>query len=89
MYNVAQGAPCTASTETSVCRLAVDGGLYAYGSAWISRGEGVDAWLKLDFGGSFKVSAGRVQQRYASASRVKDMELTFSDDSKQQVHSHS
>ncbi len=46
---------------------------------WASLGEGVGAWLHVDFNDIYRLQHVRLMQRYHNAERFKDVQLTFSD----------
>ena len=85
------GSTCTASSEYNdpdfACENAIDGDINPFntGSEWASNGQGVGAWIQINFPGTYQIVSIGFLPRCAQDMQITSVEATFSDSSRELV----
>ncbi len=79
------GATCTASSHYDanfVCHRALDGNMH---TTWATRHTGVGSYIKIMFDQNYTIDRIRLMQRVSSLEKSKEIQLSFSDGTTQNV----
>ena len=80
------GGSCKgASSRNTTCNMVTDGGLLAYDSSWMPDTSDANPWIDLQFDDTYTILGVRVMQNLDKKGQYKELQLTFSDGSTQQV----
>ena len=85
---VSNGGTCIGASSTYKnykCDNAIDGGTTPMEHVWVTQNEGAGAWIKIGLDSEYTLRQARILQRYRADEQFKDIQMTFSDGTQQEV----